>query len=133
MSPVLRRSTTDRQDRARAIALVLTATLDKVPGLREALPRLRELEAALRDRGLVALSDAPLPSVAQLRAHIACLSPNDSPELQASRVRLLASIDRRRQRRRENMPTFVSNEDLYAGEATFSQFLEEFGSASAPR
>jgi hypothetical protein len=123
----------DRQERARTLAHILTVTLDKVPGLRDALPRLRDLETGLRERGMVALNDAPLPTAEQLRRQIARLSPGDSADLQAARVQLLATIDRRRKPRRDNMPTFVSNDDLYAGEATLSQFLDELENNPAAR
>lgn len=113
------------RDRARTLAHILTVTLDKVPGLRQALPRLHDLENALRERGLVALNDAPLPTTDQIRAQIARLSPHDSPDMQAARAHLLSSLDRRRKPRRQDQPTIANTDDLYVGEATISQFLEE--------
>jgi hypothetical protein len=133
MSTAKPTSPPDRQDRARTLAHILTATLDKVPGLRQALPRLHELEGALRERGLIALNDAPLPTTEQIRAHIKRLCPGENVDMQTARAQLLGSLDRRHKPRRKNLPTYISTEALYAGEATISQFMEELDRSSAAR
>lgn len=124
MSPTKPSTVRDRQERARQLAHILTVTLDKLPGLRQALPQLAALEVALRERGLAALEDTPLPSAQEIQSHIVRLCPHDSPEIQTARAELLSSLDRRRDPRRRTLPTYVSNEDLYAGEATMSQFMD---------
>jgi hypothetical protein len=116
---------TDRNERARNLAHILTVTLDKIPGLREALPRLKQLEEALRERGMVALNDAPLPGVEQIRSQISRLAPQDNPEMINARALLLGSLDRRAKARRSNGPTIVDRDGVFAGEATLSEFMEE--------
>jgi len=133
MSTVKPTSPLDRQDRARTLAHILTVTLDKVPGLREALPRLHELESSLRERGLGALNDGPLPTTEQISAHIRRLCPGDSADMQAARAQLLGSLDRRRKQRRKNLPTYISTDAVFAGEATLSQFMEELDRGAAAR
>lgn len=115
----------DRNERARNLAHILTVTLDKIPGLREAIPRLRQLELALRERGMVALNDAPLPGVEQIRMQIARLAPQENPAMIDARALLLGSLDRRAKSRRNNSPAIVDQDGVYAGEATLSEFMEE--------
>lgn len=118
---------TGAMERARTIAHMLTVTLDKVPGLRQALPRLHELETALRQRGLGALAEAPLPGYEEIRAAIARLTPDDSPELQAARAQLLASLDRRAGPRPRTLATIVSDDEWYVAEISPSQFMDALG------
>lgn len=125
MAPRPRSATAASQDRARTLAHILTVTLDKVPGLREALPRLHELESALRQRGVAALDGAQLPGFDELRAAIARLTPDDSPELHSARAQLLAALDRRAGKRFKPVSTIVSDDSLFAGEITMSQFMQE--------
>ena len=106
---------------------MLTVTLDKVPGLRQTLPRLHELETALRLRGLGALAEAPLPGYEEIRAAIARLTPHDSPDLQAARAQLLASLERRAGPRPRTLSTIVSDEEWFVAEISPSQFMDALG------
>ena len=130
MSAVKAPSKTDRNERARNLAHILSVTLDKIPGLREAIPRLQQLEASLRERGMVALNDAPLPGVDQIRTQIARLAPQENPAMIDARALLLGSLDRRARSRRGNGPTIVNQDGVFAGEATLSEFMEELESNS---
>jgi hypothetical protein len=120
------------RERARTLTHILTVTLDKVPGLRQALPRLHELETALRERGVAALAEAPLPGYEEIRAAIARLAPDDSPELQTARAQLLASLDRRAGPRPRTLSTIVSDDELFVAEISISQFMDALD-VPAPR
>jgi hypothetical protein len=114
----------DGQERARTLLHILTTMLDRTPGLRDALPRLRELELALPKRGMMALNDAPLPTLREVQSALGRLLPRESPAMLQSRAQLLSSLDRRKRPRKNDLPTFVNNRDVFAGEATLSDFMD---------
>lgn len=120
------------QDRAKTLLHILSTMLDRTPGLRELLPRLRELEVALPQRGMVALNDAPLPTLAEVQSALGRLLPHETPQTLQSRALLLSSLDRRKKARKKNLPTYVNTRDVYSGEATISDFMDALGDQRHP-
>jgi hypothetical protein len=120
------------QDRAKTLLHILSTMLDRTPGLREALPRLRDLEKALPTRGMVALNDAPLPTLAEVQAALGKVLPHETPQMLQSRALLLSSLDRRKKPRKKNLPTYVNTRDVFSGEATISDFMDALGDQPRP-
>lgn len=120
------------QDRAKTLLHILSTMLDRTPGLREALPRLRELELALPQRGMVALNDAPLPTLPEVQAALGRLLPQETPQMLQSRALLLSSLDRRKKPRKKHLPTYVNTRDVFAGEASISDFMDALGDQRHP-
>lgn len=120
------------QDRAKTLLHILSTMLDRTPGLREALPRLRDLEKALPQRGMVALNDAPLPTLAEVQAALGKVLPHETPQMLQSRALLLSSLDRRKKPRKKHLPTYVNTRDVYSGEATISDFMDALGDQGRP-
>ena len=120
------------QDRAKTLLHILSTMLDRTPGLREALPRLRDLELALPQRGMVALNDAPLPTLAEVQAALGKVLPHETPQMLQSRALLLSSLDRRKKPRKNHLPTYVNTRDVFSGEATISDFMDALGDQRHP-
>lgn len=120
------------QDRAKTLLHILSTMLDRTPGLREALPRLSDLEKALPQRGMVALNDAPLPTLAEVQAALGKVLPHETPQMLQSRALLLSSLDRRKRPRKKNLPTYVNTRDVFSGEATISDFMDALGDQRHP-
>lgn len=125
------RSASDKE-RAKTLLHILSTMLDRTPGLREALPRLRELEQALPQRGMVALNDAPMPTLAEVQAALGRLLPNETPQTLQTRAVMLSSLDRRKRPRKKHLPTYVNTRDVYSGEATISDFMDALGDQRHP-
>lgn len=130
--PVAPARTESGQDRAKTLLHILSTMLDRTPGLREALPRLRDLEKALPQRGMVALNDAPLPTLAEVQSALGRLLPHETPQMLQSRALLLSSLDRRKKPRKKNLPTYVNTRDVFSGEATISDFMDALGDQHHP-
>jgi len=120
------------QDRAKTLQHILSTMLDRTPGLREALPRLHHLEKALPQRGMVALNDAPLPTLAEVQSALGRLLPHETPQMLQSRALLLSSLDRRKKPRKKHLPTYVNTRDVFSGEATISDFMDALGDQRHP-
>jgi hypothetical protein len=120
------------QDRAKTLQHILSTMLDRTPGLREALPRLHQLEKALPQRGMVALNDAPLPTLAEVQSALGRLLPHETPQMLQSRALLLSSLDRRKKPRKKHLPTYVNTRDVFSGEATISDFMDALGDQRHP-
>jgi hypothetical protein len=118
----------DPPDRARTMAQAITATLDRIAGLDEALPELRVLAQGLATRGLSALNDRPLPSLAQLQETLHRLAPHESPAMRDARAMLISCLDRRRLRR---LPS-VGLTGVEAQEVSMDEFIDVFGLPAQP-
>lgn len=118
----------DPPDRARTMAQVITATLDRIAGLDEALPELRVLALGLTARGLSALNDRPLPSLSQLQETLHRLAPQESPAMRDARALLISRLDRRRLRR---LPA-AGLTGVEAQEVSMDEFFDVFGLPAEP-
>lgn len=113
--------------RGRTMADIVDATLDKLPGLRQALPVLAQLAQGLRERGLVALNDRPLPSLAQIRAAVQALPLGGQGPLLEARLLMLSRLDRRRVRRQAQSPAVTADPGLETRDMDLSEFFEVSG------
>lgn len=119
----------DPPDRARTMAQVITATLERVAGLDEAMPELRVLAQGLASRGLSALNDRPLPSLAHLQETLRRLAPQESPAMRDARALLISRLDRRSLRR---LPS-AGLSGVDAQEVSMDAFFEVFGLPAEPQ
>lgn len=113
--------------RGRTMAGIVEATLDKLPGLGEALPALPQLAQGLRERGLAALNDQPLPSLAQIRSAVQALPLAAAGPLLEARVLMLSRLDRRQVRRPSPLRPSPADAGIETQDMALSEFFEVSG------